>query len=131
MARTVVLGTSGAGKTTLARTLAARLGVPLVELDELATGPHWTTVRDDALRVSLTRMVRRTRRLVAEQPELWHGNRERWRPGHLTWLIWEIRSHLRRRVMQRRRLARHPGLSVVHLRSQAAVDAWLESARRE
>jgi adenylate kinase family enzyme len=40
--RIAVVGTSGNGKTTVARRLAQRLGVPHVELDALFHGPNWT-----------------------------------------------------------------------------------------
>lgn len=40
--RVLVVGNSGAGKTTFARALARRIGVPHRELDEVFWGPAWT-----------------------------------------------------------------------------------------
>lgn len=40
--RIIVIGTSGAGKTTLAGRIAARLGIEHVEIDALYHGPGWT-----------------------------------------------------------------------------------------
>ena len=46
----VISSASGSGKTTVARELARRLGVPFVELDALVHGPNWTETSDDELR---------------------------------------------------------------------------------
>lgn len=45
-----VVGNSGAGKTTFARALAARLDVPHRELDEVFWGPGWTRTDEDVAR---------------------------------------------------------------------------------
>lgn len=43
MRRILVGGSSGAGKTTLARALGLRLAIPFVEVDSLFHGPNWVT----------------------------------------------------------------------------------------
>jgi adenylate kinase family enzyme len=50
MRRVVVGGSTGAGKSTFARALGARLGVPVIELDALRHGPGWTETPDDVFR---------------------------------------------------------------------------------
>jgi adenylate kinase family enzyme len=42
MRRVSVVGSSGSGKTTFGALLAARLGVPHIELDAIWWGPNWT-----------------------------------------------------------------------------------------
>jgi adenylate kinase family enzyme len=49
----VIASASGNGKTTLGGALAARLGVPFVELDALVHGPYWQETPDDELRAQL------------------------------------------------------------------------------
>ncbi|MDX1648999.1 MAG: hypothetical protein R3263_04015, partial [Myxococcota bacterium] len=53
-ARVAVVGTSGAGKTVLARRLARLLGAPHVELDALHWGPGWTPAPEARFRARVT-----------------------------------------------------------------------------
>lgn len=47
MRRISIVGSTGAGKTTLARDLSRRLGLPHVELDAIFWGPNWTQRREE------------------------------------------------------------------------------------
>jgi len=53
MRRVNVVGTSCSGKTTLARALSRRLGLPHVEFDALFWGPSWTEVPKPVFRERL------------------------------------------------------------------------------
>ena len=56
--RIVVLGTTGAGKTTLAREIARALEVPHVELDYYRFRPNWVEVPNDEFRECVREALR-------------------------------------------------------------------------
>jgi len=57
LCRVSVVGTTGVGKTTVARTLAAKCSIPHVEVDALYWGPNWRPVPPDVFRDRIARVV--------------------------------------------------------------------------
>jgi len=55
--RVSVVGTTGSGKTTVARSLAAMLGSPHIELDALFWGPGWTMAEIPVFRARVASVV--------------------------------------------------------------------------
>ena len=51
--RIVVVGSTGSGKSTVAETLALRLGIPFVELDELFWLPNWVELDEESFRAKV------------------------------------------------------------------------------
>jgi len=87
---------------------------------------------DLPLRVSLRRLWRRTWRRIIRREELWAGNRESIRTAFLikdSLFAWTIRRHRPARRALAERIAGHPHLRVVHLRSAMDVERFLESVK--
>jgi adenylate kinase family enzyme len=75
------------------------------------------------------RSLRRTIGRTITREELWNGNREQIR--HLftgNWIPWwVVRTHRHYSREVPKRVAQHPHLDVVHLRSPEEIERWLQS----
>ncbi len=58
MRRIVVLGSTGSGKTTMAKQLSERLGIPHVELDGFRWDPNWTETSNEVFRARVAEAVK-------------------------------------------------------------------------
>jgi adenylate kinase family enzyme len=76
--RVSVVGSSGSGKSTVARRLASILGAPYVELDALHWGPDWSAATADELR-------ERVRQATAADSWIVDGNYQ----SKIGTLVWE------------------------------------------
>jgi len=100
--RIVVVGTSGAGKTTLARRIAALLKLPHIELDAI----NWQSGWRDLTRHDPEEFVRRVNEAIRAEAWVLDGNygpvRDRvWlRATHLVWLDYQ-RPVIMARVISR------------------------------
>ena len=101
--RVVVVGTSGAGKSTFSAALAARLGCTHVELDRLYWGPGWQAVPHERFEHAVERATTAPRWVAdgnysAVRELLWG------RATHVVWLNfgrWTVFSRVLRRTLAR------------------------------
>lgn len=83
---------------------------------------------DLPLRLKLQRLLRRTRRRIRDDVELWSANRETWRGafwGRESLLGWMLKTHFRHRRRWPRRFKGDP--RVVRLRSVEEARTWLDT----
>jgi len=101
----------------------SKLGSSVLERADTAV------ILDTAFHVAFRRALRRTVGRTITREELWNGNREQIRhfftPYWIPW--WVLRTHRRYSREVPQRVAEHPHLDVVHLRSAAEVEDFLQS----
>jgi adenylate kinase family enzyme len=101
--RVFVIGTSGSGKTRLAKRLAEAVGADHVELDDLYWGPDWSEPEPEVFRADVARRVSEPRWVMdgnyaASRDVAWS------RATHLVWLNYgfpTIFSRMLRRTLRR------------------------------
>ena len=137
--RILILGRTGSGKTTLARELAAALGVPHIELDALYFGPDFSTAPLSLLR-------ERTSEAIAGERWVTDGNKRAvrdlvWpRADTVVWLdyplyvsLWRLAKRARRRTSalsaQAAQTGRRTGLPKQLLAAASGVLTALRSHR--
>ena len=87
--RLVLVGTSGAGKTTMAKRIARSLDMPHVEFDGIRHGPNWTetpTMRSGTCWAADYRVTGGSQTAITASRGMSSG------PGRLRWSGWTFRS---------------------------------------
>ena len=74
--RIAIVGNSGAGKTTLARSLGSRLGLVHIELDGLFWQANWTPLSREAMRAGVDQALSGTTKWVTDGNYLSAGTHE-------------------------------------------------------
>jgi adenylate kinase family enzyme len=83
--RIMVVGTSGAGKTTMAKRIASELSLPHIELDSLHWGPEWQALTE----TDPVEFARRVSTAVSAEAWVLDGNY-----GSVRELVWSRATHL-------------------------------------
>jgi adenylate kinase family enzyme len=102
--RVNVVGTSASGKTTFARSLAARLGVPHIELDALYWGKDWTVAPNEVMRRRVERAISGPTWVVdgnysAVRDLVWdRAEAVVWLDFPLRTILWRYATRTRRRI---------------------------------
>jgi adenylate kinase family enzyme len=102
--RVNVVGTTASGKTTFARALAERLGVPHVELDALHWEKDWTEAPNEVMRLRVERAIAGPEWVVdgnysAVRDLVWdRAEAVVWLDFPLPTILWRYATRTRRRI---------------------------------
>lgn len=134
-----VVGTSASGKTTFARALATRLGVPCVELDALHWQADWTAAPRDVMRERVAASTAADAWIVdgnysAVRDIVWaRAQAVVWLDFPLRTILWRYAARTRRRIRTNEEL--WPGTGnrerlAMHLLSRDSLLWWILSTYR-
>ncbi|KAK5652697.1 hypothetical protein OQA88_10291 [Cercophora sp. LCS_1] len=110
--RIAIVGNSGAGKTTLGRSLGSRLGLDHVEMDALFWQANWTPLSREAMRARVDHVLSETEKWVTDGNYLRATQEVVWsRADTLIWLdlplyvvLWRLLRRTAIRVFTRQEL---------------------------
>jgi adenylate kinase family enzyme len=137
----LVYGVTGSGKTTFARRLSEKTGIPWTSVDDLAWLPGWVSTGDEyqigraelvigldyPRWFSLLRLVRRTLARVIDKQPVCNGNFENWRLmlSRESILLWHFKSFSRKRARMRK-WSQDPDRAVILFRNHREAESWLK-----
>jgi hypothetical protein len=135
--RILVYGVTGSGKTTIARQIAARTGLPWHEVDNLTWEPGWVIVPVEEQRRRIEEICAGERWILDTAYNLDHqpicnGNTESLRQtfSRDSIILWHFQSFARKRDRIRAWAADDSGPDLVRLTSPAAARRWLDGLTR-
>lgn len=105
--RIVVIGTTSSGKSTLAKTLAEKIGADFIELDALHWEPNWVEAPDDVFRERVRKATQSSSWVVAGNYSavrhfIWlHANCIIWLDYSFPLVFWRLLTRTIRRSITR------------------------------
>ena len=132
-----VVGTSASGKTTLAASLAAVLGVPHIELDALHWEPNWTEAPDEVMRQRVSAAIASDGWVVdgnyAMVRDLVWARAEAvvWLDLPLRTILWRYASRTVRRIVAREELWSGNRERLTQLFSRESLLWWILTTYRQ